>query len=47
MPLSYAYKECLLGYRAHCTLTPVSTNVCAVFAAITGVAARRLFTEAR
>ena len=46
MPLSYAYKDCLLGYRAHCTLTPVSTNVCVVFAAIAGVAARRLFTEA-
>jgi hypothetical protein len=46
MPLSYTYKECLLGYGAHCPLTPISTNVCAVFAAIAGIAARRLFTEA-
>ena len=28
MPISYAYKECMLGYRAHCTLTPIST-ICA------------------
>ena len=46
MPISYAYKECLLGYKAHCTLTPVSTILCIVFAAITYVVGQRSFTEA-
>jgi hypothetical protein len=46
VPISYAYKECLLGYRAHCTLTPVSTILCIILAAITYVVAQRSFTEA-
>jgi len=45
MPMSYAYRECMLGYKAHCTLTPISTNLCAIIAAITYVAGQRLFTE--
>ena len=45
MPVSYAYKECMLGYKAHCTLTPISTILCAITAAITYVAGQRLFTE--
>jgi uncharacterized membrane protein (DUF485 family) len=47
MPISYAYKECMLGYKAHCTLTPVSTVSCLAVAAITWVVARTYFTEAR
>lgn len=46
MPISYAYKECMLGYKAHCTLTPISTILCAIMAAITYVVGQRLFTEA-
>jgi hypothetical protein len=46
MPISYAYKECMLGYRAHCTLTPISTILCILFAVITYVVGQRLFTEA-
>ena len=46
MPIPYAYKECMLGYKAHCTLTPVSTILCIVFAAITYVVGQRFFTEA-
>ena len=46
MPVSCAYKECMLGYKAHCTLTPISTILCIVFAAITFVVGQRLLTEA-
>jgi hypothetical protein len=45
VPISYAYKECMLGYKAHCTLTPVSTILCVIAAAVTYVAGKRLFTE--
>jgi hypothetical protein len=45
MPVSYAYKECMLGYKAHCTLTPISTNACVIIATITYVVMNRLFTE--
>jgi hypothetical protein len=45
MPMSYAYKECILGYNAHCTLTPISTIVCVTVAAISYVVMNRLFTE--
>jgi hypothetical protein len=47
VPTSYTYKDCLLGYKAHCTLTPISTILCAVFAVITFVFTNRLFTEER
>ena len=33
VPISYAYKACMLGYRAHCTLTPISTVLCIASAA--------------
>ena len=46
IPVSYAYTECMLGYKAHCTLTPVSTILCIVAAVITYVMGQRLFTEA-
>jgi hypothetical protein len=45
MPISYAYRECMLGYKAHCTLTPISTILCVVLAAITCVVGQTLFTE--
>ena len=45
MPISYAYKECMLGYKAHCTLTPISTIACVIIAVITYVVMNRLFTE--
>ena len=45
MPVSYAYKECMLGYKAHCTLTPISTIACVMIAAITYVVMNRLFIE--
>ena len=45
MPVSYAYKECMLGYKAHCTLTPISTILCIIMAAIIYVVMNRSFTE--
>ena len=46
MPISYAYRECMLGYKAHCTLTPVSTILCVIFAVVAFVVGQRSFTEA-
>ena len=46
VPISYAYKECMLGYKAHCTLTPVSTILYIVFAAIIYMVGQRSFIEA-
>ena len=46
MPISYAYRECMLGYKAHCTLTPISTILCVISAVITFVVGQRWFTEA-
>jgi hypothetical protein len=46
VPMSYSYKECMLGYRAHCTLTPISTILCLITSVITYVGGQRLFTEA-
>ncbi len=46
MPIPYAYRECLLGYKAHCTLTPISTILCVISAVITFVVGQRWFTEA-
>jgi hypothetical protein len=46
LPMSYAYRACLLGYKAHCTTTPISTILCAVAGAITFALTNRFFTEA-
>jgi len=34
VPQASASKSCLIGYKAHCTFTPVSTLICLVLAAI-------------
>lgn len=46
IPVSYAYTECMLGYKAHCTLTPISAILCIVAAVLTYVVGQRLCTEA-
>lgn len=33
IPESGASKSCMLGYKAHCTFTPISTVICAILAA--------------
>ena len=45
LPISYVYKDCMLGYGAHCPFTPISTTFCAIIAVVTWVVGRRLFTE--
>ncbi len=45
MPVSYSYKECMLGYKAHCTLTPVSTILCIIAAVGIFVVMNGSFTE--
>ena len=37
-------KPCLLGYRAHCTFTPVSTLICFAGSAVTCIVRKRKFT---
>jgi hypothetical protein len=32
MPQASASRACMLGYKAHCTFTPVSTVICAALA---------------
>ncbi len=34
IPQASASKDCILGYKAHCTFTPWSTAVCLVIAAV-------------
>lgn len=33
VPQATAHKVCLIGYKAHCTFTPISTIVCLLLAA--------------
>ena len=40
-PSEKASKLCLLGYKAHCSFTPISTVICIVAALITIYAAVR------
>ena len=34
VPVPYASKPCLLGYKAHCSFTPISTIICFAIAGI-------------
>ena len=34
LPILPADKDCLLGYKAHCSFTPVSTLICIAAAAV-------------
>jgi hypothetical protein len=42
IPNSNASKPCLLGYRATCSFTPISTAICISAAVILFVAAKRM-----
>jgi hypothetical protein len=42
IPNADASKACLLGYKATCSFTPVSTVICIVGAVVTFVVAKRL-----
>lgn len=43
MPETGASKTCLLGYKAHCTFTPISTIICLIPAGITCFIRKRFF----
>jgi len=45
IPDSSASKVSMLGYRAHCSFTPIGTIICVVLAGITCSIRRRRFTE--
>ncbi len=44
LPILPAGEECMLGYKAHCSFTPVSTLICIVAAAVTCVIRKKKFT---
>ena len=45
IPVPRSYKECMLGYKAHCILAPVSTILCVIAAAVSYVVMNGSFTE--
>jgi hypothetical protein len=42
IPNSNASKACLLGYRATCSFTPISTAICIAAAVVVFVVAKRM-----
>ena len=42
IPNADASKACLIGYKASCSFTPVSTAICIIGAVVTFVVAKRL-----
>lgn len=45
IPVAFASKECMLGYKAHCTFTPMSTVILIVGGGVICVIRKRRFTE--
>ncbi len=43
IPAEQASKACMLGYKAHCTFTPVSTLICAIPAGLVCFIRKRFF----
>ena len=44
MPQASASRECMFGYRAHCTFTPISTVICLAISGLVCVLRKRLLT---
>ena len=44
MPQASASKACFLGYKAHCTFTPISTVICVLLAGLACALRKRKFT---
>jgi hypothetical protein len=42
IPNAEARKACLIGYKATCSFTPISTTICLIGAAVTFAVAKRL-----
>ena len=45
MPSDGASKFCMIGYKAHCTFTPISTLLCILPAGITCFIRKRFFVS--
>jgi hypothetical protein len=45
IPVDSASKECLLGYKAYCTFTPISTVLCLLPAGIICFIRKRFFVS--
>jgi hypothetical protein len=45
LPSEKASKLCLLGYKAHCSFTPISTVICIIVALITIYAAVKILRK--
>ena len=45
IPAPSASKECMLGYKAFCSFTPVGTLICLAAAGTVCVVRKRVFTE--
>jgi hypothetical protein len=45
IPAEHASKVCMLGYKAHCSFTPVSTLLCVILAAIACFIRKRFFVS--
>ncbi|MFQ6065684.1 MAG: hypothetical protein ACE5K3_00210 [bacterium] len=45
IPQASASKECFLGYKAHCTFTPIGTLICVIVAGVTCSIRKRKFVE--
>ncbi len=45
LPSYSASKACMIGYKAHCTFTPISTILCIIPAGITCFIRKRFFVS--
>jgi len=45
LPVETASKDCMLGYKAHCTLTPISTILCILPAGFVCFIRKRFFVN--
>jgi hypothetical protein len=45
IPAANASKTCMLGYRAHCTFTPISTIICIILAGSVCSIRKRFFKD--
>lgn len=47
LPQASVSKQCMLGYKAHCSLTPISTVICLLLAGVACKIRKKKFTETK
>ena len=47
LPQASVSKQCLLGYKAHCSLAPISTVICLLLAGLLCKTRKKKFTETK